>query len=122
MTALANADGRCEQALSEIGRLLARLMGDDEIHVADVGDVYRIALRSGVYDSDGGAASSEVCAEVMRAGAEFLQLADAAERYQDSPVARGSWMDLIRDAAKSWMADRTIPEWSDRSGPYPHRP
>lgn len=117
-----NGSDRCQQALSEINDLVARIAHNERLTITDVFDVYRIATQSGAYEAQRGANASEACSDVIRAGTEFLQLADAAERYQDSPEALRSWMDLSREVALSWMADRTVPEWSDRGGPHPHRP
>ena len=116
-----NQDDRCQQALTAIRNAVARIAQEEGGTIKDVLDVYWIASNSGAFHASDEDVASAACSAVRTVGSGFLQLAEAAERYQDSPGALESWMNLIREAATSWLNDGTSPAWSDRGGPYPDR-
>jgi hypothetical protein len=117
---MADHDRQCGDVLAEIDAAMQDI-AHREFRIADVYRIYNLASRSGLYERKPGENVSGACEDVVRVGSEFLQLAEAAERYQDSVAAYRSWSELIRQAAKDWLAERTIPSWSDSGGPLPDR-
>jgi hypothetical protein len=87
----------CETARTEIRRIALEIRDGvaDPLRAANA--IYWAAWNAGAWKDD------SACGELADPGAEFLQLADALERYQDDSEVRRVWQDLIREAAEAYL-------------------
>ena len=114
----------CAKGSARIGELTQAIVqgGGDSLRLAN--EIYWTAWQHGAWVGQPGEIMSAeaTCPELADPGAEFLQLADALERYQDKADGRAAYGALIREAAKAYLGGQQFPDWEDRGEPVPWRP
>ena len=107
---------RGQEALNAIRTLAKGMISGSEDPLRAANAIYWAAWNAGAWQSDD--ESMETLANV---GAEFLQIADELERYQDNPRAKSEWEALIREAATAFLAGNPLPEWYGVQDKLPKR-
>ena len=103
-------------ALSHIRRLAEEICAGRADPLRGALGIYTFAWFGGGWNDE------EPAEELQTWGAEFIQLHDALERYQDHEDQRRAWETLIRDAAAAGLSGDAFPEWRDDGGGFPTRP
>jgi hypothetical protein len=112
---LASMANTCETARTEIRRIALEIRDGAADPLRAANAIYWAAWNAGAWKDD------SACGELADPGAEFLQLADALERYQDDSERRRLWQDLIREAAKAYLTGAAWPDWQDTGSGLPKR-
>ncbi len=107
---------RWQEALNAIRTLAKAILRGSEDPLRAANAIYWAASNAGAWQSDD--ESTDTLANV---GAEFLQLADELEQYQDDPRAKSEWEALIREAAAAFLAGNPLPEWYGVKDKLPNR-
>jgi len=105
----------CETATTEIRRIALAIRDGAADPLRAANAIYWAAWKAGAWKDD------SACGELADPGAEFLQLADALERYQDDSERRRVWQDMIREAAKAYLTGAAWPDWHDTGFGLPKR-
>lgn len=97
----------CESAL-RIVRSIADHLARGEVEPKRASNaIYWAAWHAGTY-SEG-----DACPDLAGWGSEFLQLAEALDKYHGDPRSLETLRDLIRAAAGAVGSGRPLPEWRD---------
>ncbi len=104
----------CDDARQKIRQIAQQIVRRAVDPLTAANSIYAAAWESGAWEDN------SACEDLAEPGAEFLQLADSLEENQDQPDVKLAWQDLIREAAKAYLAGHAWPDWKRVGGsPYP---
>lgn len=119
----ADREDLCAKGLTQIRGLAESIVQGRADPMQLANSIYWVAWEHGAWVGQPGEDmdAEPTCPDLADPGAEFLQLADGLERYQDNAEARNAYVALIRETGEALLAGKPGPEWENRGDPVPWR-
>lgn len=100
----------CERGLAEARDLATKIVRGDGDPMRLANAIYWAGWNNGGF---AGPSDDPVCPELNEVAAEFVQLVDVLEIYQDKDKAKRMLDTQIRETAKAFLEGRPFPRWPD---------
>jgi hypothetical protein len=100
----------CERGLAEARELAEKIVRGDGDPMQLANAIYWAGWNNGGF---AGPSDDPLCPELNEVAAEFVQLVDAMEIYQDKVAAKKALAAQIRVTAEAFLAGKPFPRWPD---------